>query len=334
MNYLIKQEPEHFIVEEIDKTKKIWKINGKYEFDNKSNGKYLWCLLIKRSWDLNRLIRKISKILRISRNRIQFAGTKDKYALTSQLITIYNINKEKIEKINIKDCKIIPLHYSDKKNYLGNLWGNHFIIKVFSREELMFKKINDVFPNFFGLQRFGKDLKNPKIGKAIIKKDYKQACNLILSSIDLGYIEKPVFDHLQKNKEDYLGALKKLPKNIITMYLHSYQSYLFNIFLCKVLKENVDIKYGQLFGYRSKIRNDIEKEILEKEGISTEDFKIKDFKIKLKGDYRKCFEKAYNLKVDVFDQGYVFDFCLRKGAYATVFIDWIFEKDIQKYINI
>ena len=332
MKYTIKKEPEHFIVEEIDKNKKIWKINEKYYFDEKSSGSYLWCLLIKKSWDLNRIVRKISKILKISRNRIQFAGTKDKYALTSQLISIYDIKKEQIEKINIKDCKIIPLYYSNKKNYLGNLWGNHFIIKVFS--DLKDLEIKNEFPNFFGLQRFGKDLKNPKIGKAIIKKDYKKACDLILSSNELGFVEKPIFDHLQKNKEDYLGALKKLPKNIITMYLHSYQSYLFNIFLFEVLKENVDIKYGQIFGYKSKIRNDIEKEILEKEGIGIEDFRIKDFKIKLKGDFRKCFEKPYNLKVEVFDQGYIFDFCLRKGAYATVFIDWIFEKDINKYINI
>jgi len=196
------------------------------------------------------------------------------------------------------------------------------------------EKIDDVFPNFFGLQRFGKDLKNPKIGKAIIKKDYKKACDLILSSNELGYIEKPVFDHLQKNKEDYLGALKKLPKNIITMYLHSYQSYLFNIFLYKFLKENIDVKYGQIFGYKSKIRNDTEKEILEMEGISTEDFRINDFKIKLKGDFRKCFEKAYNLKINKKKDYYIFDFCLRKGAYATVFIDWVFERNIDKYINI
>ena len=39
------------------------------------------------NWETNRLVRHLSKILGISRNRIGFAGTKDKRAVTTQLMS-------------------------------------------------------------------------------------------------------------------------------------------------------------------------------------------------------------------------------------------------------
>ena len=51
-----------------------------------------------RNWETNRFINRFARELKISRNRIWFSGTKDKRAITSQLM-IVDAPINKIEKI-------------------------------------------------------------------------------------------------------------------------------------------------------------------------------------------------------------------------------------------
>ena len=47
--------------------------------------------------------------------------------------------------------------------------------------------------------------------------------------------EKAMLNKLVVNPKDFVGALKELPKNLLTMFVYAYQSYLFN----KVLSERI-----------------------------------------------------------------------------------------------
>ena len=61
-----------------------------------STGPYLICVLKKKNWDQHRAIKAIASGLGISQQRISFAGTKDKRAITTQYISIYNCSENDI----------------------------------------------------------------------------------------------------------------------------------------------------------------------------------------------------------------------------------------------
>lgn len=99
----IKQLSEDFIVDEITNRKE------------QDTGKYLICTLTKTNWDTHHLIRDISRILRMSQQRIGWAGTKDKNARTTQKISIYDIEESALEKIRLKDVTLTVVGRSNKK---------------------------------------------------------------------------------------------------------------------------------------------------------------------------------------------------------------------------
>ncbi len=72
----LKTEPEDFIVREISDPPRA-----------KENGEYAIATVTTRNWETNRLIRIMSRSLGMSRTRIGFAGTKDKRAITTQLMS-------------------------------------------------------------------------------------------------------------------------------------------------------------------------------------------------------------------------------------------------------
>ena len=47
--------------------------------------------------------------------------------------------------------------------------------------------------------------------------------------------------HLTDKPGDYLGALRTLPRNLLMMFVHAYQSYLFNRILCERIRRVIPI---------------------------------------------------------------------------------------------
>ncbi len=114
----LRQEAEDFVVTEITNR------------EEGQEGKYLILELIKRNWDTHHLTRTLAKILQISQKRISIAGTKDKRALTTQKISIFDIDASIIENIHLKDVELNVLGRSQKSIEIGDLWGNDFIITI------------------------------------------------------------------------------------------------------------------------------------------------------------------------------------------------------------
>ena len=111
--------PEDFIVQEIS------------NFPAKSeSGIFLITTITSKNWETNLLIRKLSDSLHISKKRISFAGTKDKRAKTTQLMSFYDVTVENLLNIKIKDVSIENIYRSDKSIKLGNLSGNKFDVIV------------------------------------------------------------------------------------------------------------------------------------------------------------------------------------------------------------
>jgi len=275
----IKENPEDFIVQE--------------ELDLKlEEGRYSYFLLVKKDWNTMDVVKEIAKRLKVKERDVGFAGNKDKKAVTSQYISI-PANPEKVIGLKIKDVKLSFVGKGKERICLGDLKGNKFIITV--RDCKKVKKIKNII-NYFGEQRFGLN-ENWKVGKMLVLKQFDEACKRLDLDVD---------------RNDYVGALKKIGLRKLRFYVSSYQSYLWNKLAEKSDKKSIPIAG---FLYDGKLYD----KILEKEGVKVSDFLIRPFKeLSAEGGERDRFIEVKDFQTKEVENGvWKVEFFLQKGAYAT-----------------
>jgi tRNA pseudouridine13 synthase len=259
----IKREPNDFFVEEIA------------EVELHDDGNYGVVRVRKSNWDTLNFARVLSNILGISQKRIGFAGTKDKRAVSIQYFTIKNLEPEKvelIEKVRLRDAEIEFLGYSRKPIQLGDLLGNVFRVKVYGcRNGKLFETTKRELeekgtPNFFGLQRFGTvRFITHEVGRLILQRRYEDAFwTYVAKPFEMESEEvRKIREEIWKTRDVRLGlrelpkhlryerlllqklregrnereALLSLPKNLKMMFIHAYQSYIFNKLLSERIRE-------------------------------------------------------------------------------------------------
>jgi len=89
---------------------------------------HLLCRVTLRGWDTNDFAGRLSDALGISRERVAWAGTKDKHAVTTQLFTIRDVGADDLPAIT--DADIDPLGRIGRALTFGDLAGNAFVIRV------------------------------------------------------------------------------------------------------------------------------------------------------------------------------------------------------------
>ena len=302
----------------------------------KDKGKYGYFLLKKKNYTTSRAIDVISRVLKISKKKINYSGLKDKKSVSEQYISVYGYNKRGFEWKN-EDLEIKFIGYGDERINLGFCKFNSFIVAVRDLSEEMKIKCK-VMENYFDEQRFGVDNLNVEIGKNLVKRDFKGICKKL---------------NLDVRNNDFIGALRGVERKLLKLYLHSYQSYLFNL----VLKEYIKIKFsknysknGFIFCDLSKLDNikiplinfdskfndkGIEKlylNILEKEEIKQRDFLIREMPELINlGVERDAFvvvkDLSFKYENDELNKRKLkclLSFTLPKGSYATILIKKIF----------
>jgi len=307
--YQLKQLPEDFLVKEIS------------NFKPPAQGNYLYFKLKKKNWNTLDAVKAISKRLQLPLKNIGFAGSKDKKAITEQVISILRVKKEGVLGLKIKDIELKFLGCRNQPLTLGDLTGNYFEITIRNLDNihLNFPK---KFINYFDQQRFGQN--NIEIGKNIIKKDFPKACQLL---------------ELNVKNNDYIGAIKTIPKRLLKMYVHAYQSYLWNQTVEEIIKKEIKIEETPLIGFGTNLDNleikDILKNILKTENLTLKDFIIKQIpELSLEGELRNIFTKVKDLKIlakaadelNTNKKKITVSFTLPKGSYATMLIKAIFKK--------
>lgn len=168
---------------------------------------------------------------------------------------------------------------------LGSLKGNRFRIALRSvtgdkeKIELALESLRDFgFINYYGLQRFGNCHKIPTymIGKALLASDFKLAVELILQEREgepwymkemrkvysetksaekalatlhstNTCVEARLLHGLVKHGDtNFLQALLNLPRNMLMLYTHAYQSFIFNQIASKRRELGLDVIEGDL----------------------------------------------------------------------------------------
>jgi len=276
---------EDFIVNEISKHP-----------DENKDGKFLIADITVKNWETNHLVRELSKKLHISRKRVSFAGTKDKRAKSTRLMSFYNISKKDLEKIEIKDVEIENIYRSNRPIKIGDLIGNSFEIFIRDIDVTSEKQLQDIvsyiinyggFPNFYGIQRFGTIRPITHIvGRYIINGDLENAVMAYIANPIIGeeantfklrkklektrnfsealksypkYLnfEKAMLNKLVVDSEDFVGAFKELPNNLLTMFIYAYQSYLFNKILSKRIQRKLPLNAAVVGDIILPIRKDV-----------------------------------------------------------------------------
>ncbi|MHA2057306.1 MAG: tRNA pseudouridine(13) synthase TruD [Candidatus Thorarchaeota archaeon] len=213
----------------------------------------------------------IAASLKISRNKITYAGLKDKRAITTQSMSVPSKVVESLLKLELSRIVIRDIHYTRHPIQIGDLWGNRFtiLIKDLTSDCDSFLEVVDQLRespllNYFGVQRFGVTRPNTHlVGKALIKRDFEDAVRAMLTITseyeseeltnvrmqisenltptekmiesfpeDMGY-EKAVMKELMKHPGDFERAVMKVPPRVLTLQVHAFQSYIFNRLLSR-----------------------------------------------------------------------------------------------------
>jgi len=185
-------------------------------------------------WDTNDFARELSNRLEMSRERINWAGTKDRNAVTTQLFTVHSGDPEAVREVDIPDADIELLGRAGRNIYFGDLAGNEFAVTVRSPDaddplataEAVTEDLRAFagspadgrvgVPNFFGQQRFGSIRPvTHEVGLAVLRRDWEAAV--------MTYLGNPSDDEPASTQQarryvedtrDWQGALDEFPNHL------------------------------------------------------------------------------------------------------------------------
>lgn len=324
-----KQKPEDFIVKEI--------IGLNIVSDPTAHCDYSYYLLTKTNYNTIDAVIIIAQKWELKPKYINFAGTKDRNAVTEQVISIWRGPKKNLYMDNIT---LKYLGQGNERINLGSLKANSFELFVESDKEP--KNIHKII-NYFDDQRFGINKNNHVVGKLLLKKNFKEACELI---------------GLKAESNNYVGALKTLHKKTLMLFVHAYQSYLWNEIVRGFVKQNFsyyEIEYSLGKLYMPSVVDDIPQQkipligfgtmeeeldgkikdiiinIMKNEEITFADFIIREFpELSSEGGERNLLTEINELKIENLNEEKVNE---EKGFFRSIFKNFLKKKDEIKIIK-
>lgn len=245
----IKQRPEDFDVAE------------GYRFDEEPSGKYRVYLMDKQKLGTLDAIERLRVRFKLKRDQFSICGLKDKQGRTKQLIAVEGADIE----MQDPDLRLKFLGRTTKPLSAQNITSNRFSVTVrdLSTEDLeelpgSTAEVNRVgVVNYFDSQRFGY-LKHGQglIARELVHGRFERALQgFFATPSELDQSEdakvkafwrdnwgnwearpsfaswvkyRPIIQHLQENPKDFAGAFMKIDARTRAMVIFTYQSFLWN----------------------------------------------------------------------------------------------------------
>jgi tRNA pseudouridine13 synthase len=230
----------------------------------------------------NALVTRLQRALGLPPGAIGFAGTKDRRAISTQLLSL-PVAPERLDGLHLSGVEVLERYRSGEGLNLGHLYGNRFRIRLEGvpgddRGEVRERALaverelraGGGFPNFFGPQRFGEIRPvTHLVGRALVLHSADQAVHAYLTAgveeqvpeghearaayashrdparalrefPDTFNFERTLLDKLAQGKGAE-AALRALPRTLRQLFVHAYQSYLFNRLLTRRTLEGLPL---------------------------------------------------------------------------------------------
>jgi len=245
-------------------------------------GKFVIAKVWHRNWEANRLVRRLGSNLRIGRAKIGFAGTKDGRSVSTQLMSfnapIEAVQSLAIPDVEILDAyrarRMISIGDLVGNRFKIGVADTDAGVDAKATCDSVKAKLDSIggFPNFFGIQRFGSVRPiTHLIGKDLIRGDFEGAVMRYVANpmdeegseandarralqetrdferafrefpMKLSF-ERTMIGHIKDHPADYVGALRLLPYNLLMMFVHAYQSFLFNRILSERIRKGISLR--------------------------------------------------------------------------------------------
>ncbi len=317
-------------------------------------GPFVLIEMTKRNLTTERALSMIAERLDLPRRFIGYAGTKDTRALTKQYVTVKasSLAISRLQNFTRENLVIRVLGHVQEPLGLGMLESNRFEIVVRQMHNEKISAITKI-PNFFDEQRFS--TANVDIGRLILKKNYLEAAHLIITTDP--YAASKMKEYLDERSTDGVGALRLVPKHVLLMYVHAYQSHLFNIVLTRYIlsqdsnavtvlgpveitvptKDLQDISIP-IVGYGTALVEPFASwyaELLDHDGLEERDFVVRSIPfLSSEGGARDAFFAISSLIVNPVEDDDIHSGCkkqslsfvLPKGCYATMVIKCLYRE--------
>jgi tRNA pseudouridine13 synthase len=230
-------------------------------------GAYAAARVELRNWETNRFAMQAAKALGIHRESVAFAGMKDKRAVTEQWFTFKCPVPALAALDRLQDVRVLESYATRKAHFAGAHEGNRFVLRVrdSNRDRAAVEEAARIIaaesgvPNFFGPQRFGGSFRpmTHKVGRAIVEGDLEEAVRLYVGAPvatespeaqaarrvydetrdpeaalaiypDRLDPEREMLRRLANRPGDWRHSLAAHPQNLLQLFVHAHQSYVFN----------------------------------------------------------------------------------------------------------
>ncbi len=383
-----KSSPEDFRVREITAQGRVLGEDAQYSpeqlgLERDAQGRFTTFVLQKRDWDTVQLLMRLAKLSGRGRKSVGYAGSKDKRSVSVQLASVFGAAPEQLLSARIRDMKVLGAWRSANGVELGSNLGNSFtaVIRQCAHAENaagVVEELSGRMPNYYDAQRFGLRMNNHEIGMCIMRGEFDGALSKFLTdthnernaaSIEarkrlaqeqdynaaLGYFpkglrnERTVIEYMSRYGNP-ANALRKLPRGVLLMFVHSVQSMAFNISLAARISAGdfasasgcsanaygfPDIStattgsggfaLGCIPGYETEESqmSDYDRQALLELGVNAADFRIKQMpEISAKGSLRPLLAPVRGLScsVDGENSAVTAQFSIPSGSYATILL--------------
>ncbi len=179
-----------------------------------------------RGWDTNDFAGALSDRLGISRERVSWAGTKDKHAVTTQLFTVDGVDPADLPSFDGVECE--PVGRAGRPILFGDLAGNAFTVRVRGAKrpaqvdavtaelETFAGGERIAVPNYFGQQRFGSHRPvTHEVGLAIVRDGWEAAVLAYLGNpSEHEPAETRAARAFVEESRDWVEALDRFPRHL------------------------------------------------------------------------------------------------------------------------
>lgn len=158
-------------------------------------GEHLWLKIEKNGSNTDWVAQQLAKHAGVKSMAVSYAGMKDRHAVTTQWFSLHlpGLDDPDFSNLQSDEFKILEQSRHDRKLKRGALKGNRFQIRVTELSgdiDALDKKLISIqqqgVPNYFGEQRFGRDMGNlhkaERLFNRELKKIKKQQRGLYLSA--------------------------------------------------------------------------------------------------------------------------------------------------------